>query len=95
MSAPTRLDWGRAYEQAQRNTAQTLRDLRKQGAVRYQFGDGGPGNVPTCDPSRMSDRAIDEAARWHAETVCNRGINQEIERRRKRGEPLHGMVESL
>lgn len=95
MSGISRLDWGHSYQETQRSTAQMLRDLREQGVVRHVFGDGAAFEVAPCDPSRMSDRVIDTTARLHAERVCNRAINQEIANRRRRGLPLHGMVESL
>lgn len=95
MSRPTRLDWGHAYEHTQRETARALRDERARGVVTHAFGDGGPGNLAPCDPSRMSDGQIARAARLHAERVVNRGIAQEVERRRRRGQPLDGMIDEV
>lgn len=78
MSA-TRLDWGLAYERTQQQTAAALRDERTRGGVRHVFGDGGPGNLAACNPSRMSDRQIATTARLHAERVVQRGINLQRE----------------
>jgi hypothetical protein len=93
MSAPTRLDWQHSYQHTQRSTAATLRDERARGVRFHNFGSGVV--LPPCDPARMSDRKIDEAAREHARITVERAINQEIATRRRRGQPLHGMVESV
>lgn len=79
MSAPTRPDWGFSYERTQRDTAQRLAELRGRGVVRYAFGDGAPGDLAACDPSRMTDSQIATSARLHAERVVNRAIAQHNE----------------
>lgn len=91
----TRLDWGHSHEQTFRATVTALRDERTRGVVRHVFGDGAAFEVAPCDPSRMSDCAIERTARLHAERVSNRAINQEIARRRRKGLPLHGMVDEV
>lgn len=71
------LDWGHAYERVQHETAASLRRERAEGISRHAFGDGGPCGLAPCDPTRMSDRQIDDKARLHAERVVQRGINQD------------------
>lgn len=73
------LDWGNSYRTTQRNTAAALRQARADGRVRYQFGDGGPSTLGVVDPSRLSDRRIDELALRHAERVVQRAINSHNE----------------
>lgn len=73
-------DWRHAYQEHARKKAVQLRDARARGVSFFRFGDAGA----TCDPSRMSDRRIDEAARRDAERVVNMAIaqyNEQIERR--------------
>ncbi len=95
MSTPTRLDWRHAHQQTVRDTAAQLRDLRKRGCARFVLGDSRNMLAVAHDPSRMSDREIDEAAHLYAERVSNLAINQEVERRRRLGLPLHGMVDEV
>lgn len=60
--------------------AAQLRAARERGETFFRFGDAGS----TCNPSRMSDRQIEDAARRDAERVVNRAIishNEQAERR--------------
>lgn len=93
MSVPTRLDWQHSHQHTIRRTAETLRDERKRGERFHNFGDGVV--MPPCDPSRMTDRQIEDAARRRADRLTEHAINQEIATRRRRGLPLHGMVEEV
>lgn len=93
MSGITRLDWRASHEQTLHRTLTALRDERSRGVRFHPFGDGVV--QPACDPSRMSDRQIADAARRHADRVTERAINQEIASRRRRGSPLHGMVDEV
>ena len=91
----TALDWRHSYHQTQRATAAALKAARAEGRVRYVFGDGGPSTLGTCDPSRLTDRQVADLAARHAENVVQRAMNQEIERRRRLGLPLDGMVDEV
>lgn len=74
------LDWSRSYQEHQRKKAAQLRDARSRGVTFFRFGDAGA----TCNPSRMTDRQIDDAARRDAERVVNMAIithNEQVERR--------------
>ncbi|HEY8377121.1 MAG TPA: hypothetical protein VIK91_11560 [Nannocystis sp.] len=66
-----RPDWRAAYHRTQRETVELLRRLRSEGRTFYRFGDSGP----ACDPSRLSDRSIEDLALRHAERVTVRAIN--------------------
>lgn len=73
-------DWRRSYQDLQRSRVAQLRVLRERGATFHRFGDAGA----ICNPSRMSDRQIADAALRDAERVVNRAIaqhNEQIERR--------------
>ena len=95
MSAPTRQDWRFAYHERWRATARALREARARGDGRYVFGDGGLFDLDPCDPSRLTDSKIDALAREHGERVVQRAIRQEVERRRRLGQPMHGLVEEI
>lgn len=72
--------WGRSYENHQRMKAEQLKAARARGETFFRLGmNGHPVN-----PSRMSDRQIEDAARRDAERVVNRAIieyNEQAERR--------------
>lgn len=76
-------DWRRSYQEHQRSRVAQLRAFRERGETFYRFGDSGR----TCDPSRMSDRQIADAALRDAERVVNMAIaqhNEQVERNRRR-----------
>lgn len=70
-----RLDWGHAYQETERATLAALLQAKREGRVRYVFGDGGPCNLAPIDPSRTSENGLRRRAREHAERVVQRGIN--------------------
>lgn len=55
-----------------------LRQARARGETRFQ---GGETSV-AVNPSKLSDRMIEDYARRDAETVVNRAINRYLERER-------------
>lgn len=63
-------DWRHAYHEHQRRKAAQLKAARGRGETFFRFGDAGT----TCNPSRMSDRQIDDAAMRDAERVVNMSI---------------------
>lgn len=70
-----KLDWRHAYQQRQRDVGGQLRAARTRGDTFYRPGDRG---VPV-NPSRMTDRQIDDLARRDAERVVNAAIIQHNE----------------
>lgn len=66
----TPLDWRHAYQQRQRHVGEHLRVARRRGDTFYRPGDAG---VPV-NPSRMTDRQIDDLARRDAERIVNAAI---------------------
>lgn len=74
--------WGRSYEEHQRMKVAQLKAARERGETFFRFGDSGA----TCNPSRMNDRQIEDAAMRDAERVVNRAIishNEQLERNRR------------
>ncbi|WAS97209.1 hypothetical protein [Nannocystis punicea] len=75
------LDWGRSYAEHQRMRVGQLRTARERGERFFRLGDAGA----VVDPSRLSDRQIEDVAWRDAERVVNRAIishNEQAERRR-------------
>lgn len=74
--------WGRSYENHQRMKIDQLRAARARGETFFRMGVSGR----VYNPSRMTDREIDDAARRDAERVVNRAIieyNEQAERERR------------
>ncbi len=71
-------DWRNAYQGQMRQRVDQLRQARARGETRFQVGAA----VGTVDPTKLTDRMIEDIARRDAETVVNRSINRYLERER-------------
>ena len=69
-------DWRAAYQGHMRMRIEQLTAARARGETFFRSGDKG---VPV-NPTKLSDRQIEDLARRDAETVVNRAINKHNER---------------
>jgi len=71
------MNFGRPYEEHQRKIATALREARATGVTRYQTTH----SAKEMDPTRMTDRQIDDFALREAQRYTERIINQHNETR--------------
>lgn len=65
-------NWRHSYQEFQTTRRKQLQDARRRGERFFRMGQTGV----VVDPSRMTDRQIEDAARLDAERVVNAAIHQ-------------------
>ncbi|MCY0990631.1 hypothetical protein OV203_26040 [Nannocystis sp. ILAH1] len=72
------MDWGRAYEEHQRDVRDQLHRAQAAGVPCYRLASG------PVDPRRLRYSQIAAVARRDAEVIVNESINRELEAQKKR-----------